>query len=301
MRRRALLASAGAALLGAACRTELDGATGAASSASSSSAPQAAEAEAKLVVAGGPLTEIVFALGAGGRVVAVDTSSTFPAEVQKLPKVGYQRQLAAEGILSLSPGMLIASEEAGPPAVLAQLRQVGVRIVTVPGPKDPVGIARRVREVGEALGRSGEAEKIAASLSSEIDALLAKASSRTSRPRALFLYARGQGTLMVGGKGTSADVVLGLAGLTNAAESVRGFEPLSAEAVVGARPDLFIVPEKGLASLGGLDGLFALPGMAQTPAAASRRAIAVDDLLLLGLGPRTTSAVAQITREVYGA
>jgi iron complex transport system substrate-binding protein len=293
----------GAAFVGSACRDDARGQAGDSPSRapSSNAAAESALAEAKLVVAGGPLTEIVFALGAGARIVGVDTSSTFPPEALKLPKVGYQRQLAAEGILSLSPGAVLASEEAGPTAVLDQLRQVGVRVVTIASPKDPNGIVRRVREVGQALGRAAEAEKLALSLGTEIAVLLKKASSRRTRPRVLFLYARGQGTLMVGGEGTAADVVLELAGLDNAAEKVGGFEPLSAEAVVEARPEIVLVPEKGLASLGGVDGLFALPGMAQTPAAASKRAIAVDDLLLLGLGPRTASAVAQITREVYGA
>lgn len=300
MRRRALLLGAGGALLGAACRGESGSAPVSSSTAPSGAAPSL-DAGSRLVVAGGALTEIVFAIGAGASVVGVDTSSSFPPETRELPKVGYQRQLAAEGVLSLSPTMLLASDEAGPAAALEQLRRAGVRIVSVAGPKDPRGIPRRVLEVGEVLGLRGEAEALGARIGEELDTLLATARARTTRTRALFLYARGQGTLMVGGGSTSAAVVLELAGLENAAGKLRGFEPLSPEALVDARPELVIVPEKGLASLGGVDGLFALPGMAQTPAAASRRAIAVDDLLLLGLGPRTGFGVAQLAREAYGA
>jgi iron complex transport system substrate-binding protein len=292
----------GAALLGAACEEGTrEDPTAASTPASARADDPNPAARDTMVIAGGPLTEIVFALGAGARVVGVDTSSTFPADVERLPKVGYQRQLAAEGIVSLAPGMLLASEEAGPPAVLERLKQVGVRVSTIAGPKDPAGIARRVRDVGAAIGKATEADTLASVLDAEVGALLEAARARSTRPRVLFLYARGQGTMMVGGKGTTADVVLELAGLTNAAEKVRGFEPLSAEAVVEARPDLFLVPAKGLASLGGVDGLFALPGMAQTPAAGSKRAMAVDDLLLLGLGPRTGTAIGQISREVHGA
>jgi iron complex transport system substrate-binding protein len=262
-------------------------------------APMASTTSSKIVVAGGPLTEIVFALGAGANVVGADTSSTFPAETGALPKVGYQRQLASEGVLSLGPSLLLASEEAGPPDAIEQVRRAGVRVVTIASPKTSAAISDRVLSVGEAVERSDEARVLAATMREAVTTLEARARSRATRPRVLFLYARGQGAMMVGGAGTAADVVLSLAGCTNAASELQGYLPLTPEAAVAARPDVVLAPEKGLASLGGPDGLFATPGLAETPAAGTRRVVAVDDLLLLGLGPRVTQAIDEVAGKVF--
>jgi iron complex transport system substrate-binding protein len=105
---------------------------------------------------------------------------------------------------------------------------------------------------------------------------------------------------MVGGRETAADVVLSLAGCENAASDLKGFMQLTPEAVVRARPDVVLAPEKGLASLGGPEKLFATPGLAETPAAQGRRVVAVDDLLLLGLGPRVAKAIDEVASKVFG-
>jgi iron complex transport system substrate-binding protein len=283
MRRRELLAALAA--LGVACgdRTK----------------PSASDGP-RVVVAGGPLTEIVFALGAGESVVGADTSSTYPAETSALPKVGYQRQLASEGVLSLLPTLLLVSEEAGPPDVLEQVRRAGVNVVTIQSPRTADAIPARVLAVGAELGRTPRAEEIASDLRAAIAALRERARGRASRPRVLFLYARGPGAMMVGGRETAADVVLSLAGCENAAADLKGFMQLTPEAVVRARPDVVLAPEKGLASLGGPDKLFATPGLAETPAAQGRRVVAVDDLLLLGLGPRVAKAIDEVASKVFG-
>jgi iron complex transport system substrate-binding protein len=110
----------------------------------------------------------------------------------------------------------------------------------------------------------------------------------------LFVYARGAGTLMVSGGGTSAAEMLRLAGATNAVQGFEGFRPLTAEAVVAARPDIVLLPSRGLASLGGVEAVLKLPGMALTPAGRARRVVALDDTLLLGFGPRLADAVEQL-------
>jgi iron complex transport system substrate-binding protein len=275
------------------------GAISAAGSAACDRKAPEARSGLRVAVAGGPITEIVFALGAGGEVVGTDTSSTFPAPAAALPKFGYQRQLAAEGILSLTPGLFLASDEAGPPEVLEHLRQAGVRVETIGTPKEKAAIAKRVVDVGEAIGAADAGKRLASELETAIAGLTKRAEARPSRPRVLFLYARGQGTMMVGGRNTSADLILELAGCTNAAAELSGFVPLTPEAAVASKAEVVLVPEKGLASLGGKTGLFATPGLAETPAAKGERAVAVDDLLLLGLGPRVAEAVDAVAAQVF--
>ena len=85
-----------------------------------------------------------------------------------------------------------------------------------------------------------------------------------------------------------------LAGGTNAASGFDGYKPLTAEAAVAAAPQVILVTTSGLESVGGTDGLLDLPGLALTPAGKARRVVAMDDLYLLGFGPRVADAVAAL-------
>lgn len=258
----------------------------------------APEPQQRLVAIGGPVTEIVFALGLGEQVVGTDTSSTYPAATQSLPKVGYQRTLSAEGVLSLRPTAVLLSEEAGPPAAIALLRQSGVPVYVAAGPPNADGARAKIRAVAQALKVQARGEQIIQAL--DQDLARAQAAPDAEGASVLFLYARGPGTAMVAGRGTQVDEMLRLAGARNASQ-VDGYKPLTAEGVVTAAPDLLLLTTRGLESLGGADGLLAMPGFAQTPAGKDRRVVVLDDLMLLGFGPRTGQAVAELRARLRAA
>jgi iron complex transport system substrate-binding protein len=305
MTRKLALAFAGlASLLACGLLGCGDGSRGAGPVASSSAAPASSgdvAAKDRLVVVGGAATEIVFALGAGPRVVATDTSGMFPPEANALPKVGYMRQLSAEGILGLRPTQVLLSEESGPPAALAQLEQAKVRVVEVPGATNLEQAVARVRAVAEAVGEKAAGDALATKL--EADALAARDRARAGakKTRVLFLYARGPGTMFVGGKGTSAAAMLDIVGAVNAGDGVEGFASLTAESAAAAAPEVILVPTKGLASLGGEEGLLKQPGLAETPAGKAKRIVSVDDSLLLGFGPRLPEAIDLLAKALAGA
>lgn len=259
----------------------------------------AAERPARIVTIGGPVTEAVFALGAGGRVVGVDATSTFPPEVAALPEVGYLRALAAEGILALDPELVVASADAGPPATLDTLRAAGVRVELLPPVDSVVGAANRIRSIGRSLGEPGPADALADRV--EADGAAAVAAAARPSGRVLYLYARGAGAPMVGGRDTAIAAMLGLVGATSAVTAWSGYRPLTAEAIVEARPDAIVMPARVHALLGGTAGVLALPGIAETPAGATRRVVALDDQLLVGFGPRLPEAIAALDRALAGA
>lgn len=259
----------------------------------------ATEPPRRIVSVGGPVTEIVFALGAGPRVVGVDTSSLVPAAVASLPKVGYQRSLSAEGVLSLAPDLLIAGDEAGPPAALEQVRAAGVTVLVVPTARSVGVFDEAVRELGRALAREDAAAAVLERVGTELEQAASTVAHVSSRPRVLFLYARGAGTVLVAGRDTAPQALIDLAGGVNAVDNFAGFRPLSAEAVVLADPDVLLVSDDGLASLGGTEGLLALPGVGATRAAAARRIARLDDAHLLGFGPRVGEAVAALIRQFH--
>jgi iron complex transport system substrate-binding protein len=255
----------------------------------------------RVVTVGGPVTEIAFALGHGGQVVAVDTSSVYPPQVTALPHVGYQRTLSAEAVLALSPDLVIASAEAGPPAALDQLRAAGVRVEIIPAASTVDEAAARIEAVGAVLHERARARAAAAKLRADAAAARERCCAGEHRaPKAVLVYARGAGTVLLAGTGTAAAAMLELAGARSAITGFSGFKPISAEALVAAAPEVIVIPARGLVSIGGEAGLLAMPGVAETPAGRAHRIVAVDDLLLLGFGPRLPAAIDELARGFGG-
>lgn len=271
--------------------------------------PAAAWAEAetakpkeRIVTLGFDVTEIVFALGVGDRVVGVDASAMYPEEATRLPKVGYYRRIGAEGVLSLRPTLVVASALSGPPAALDQLRSAGVRIVTVDEVTVLEAARSRIRTIAEALGRVEAGKELLARLDAQLDEAAAIGEKvKAKAPRVLFLFSPTPSVLNVAGKDTVAARVIELAGGQLAVDAYEGYRPISTEALVAARPDVVLVTERTLASLGGAEKVWEVPGLALTPAGRAKRMVVMDDALLLAMGPRTGQAVAQLARALLEA
>lgn len=257
-----------------------------------------AEAQ-RIVSVAGAITEIVYALSSERRLVGVDTTSFYPPEAQRLPQVGYQRTLSAEGILSLTPDLVLATDAAGPPAVLEQIRAAGVAVRIVPNEWSADGIVRKVRSVAEALDQSLDGERLATRLRAELDAALRLADAAQTRPKVLFLMSAGRGAPLASGYGTAANVMIQWAGGRNALSEFEGYKSLSAEALTAAAPDVLLLPDHALEALGGETGLSRIPGLTLTPAWRQRRIIRMDGLLLLGFGPRTGIAITTLARRLH--
>lgn len=260
---------------------------------------QAAPAR-RIVSVGGALTEIVFALQAGADLVGVDTTSLYPQAARKLANVGYARALSAEGVLALAPTQVIATEDAGPPAVLRQLAASGLPVAVLAANHRFEGLLDRVRRVGEITGRTGEAALLAQSLGQEWARTTAQVGRRQGTPpRVLFVLAHSINQVMVAGRATSAEAVIGYAGAVNAITGFDGYKPLTPEAVISARPDVVLVTDQGLGAAGGIDGILGMPGIGQSPAGRARRVLSFEAMYLLGFGPRLPGAVAALEAALH--
>lgn len=254
----------------------------------------ATAADQRLVVAGGALTEIVVALGLGDRLAGVDSTSLHPYGLtSKLPQVGYVRTLSAEGILSLSPSLLIASDHAGPPATLAQLKAAGLPILVVPESYVDPAVPKKIRMVAESVGRAADGERVAAAVEADQKAVQAMVAP-LKKPRVLFVLSTSNGSILAAGQETSADAMLRLAGAQNVVTDYRNFKPLNAEAALAADPDVILLPGHSFEALGGAAGVAALPALKPTRALRDGRVHAMDTLYMLGLGPR----IAHATRDL---
>jgi len=257
----------------------------------------------RVISLSGDFTEVIFALGLGEYVVAVDTSATYPPEAKQRATIGYQRALAAEGILAQRPTLVLGNENAGPPAVIEQLRGAGVPVVILQYSPAIESAATKVRAVAEVLGVPERGVELAARVQTEIEAAKTLAATASAKPKVAFLNVRGAGTQQIWGKGTPADAMLNAAGALNAATlaGIDGSKPITAESVVAAGPNVLIVTTSALESAGGVDGLLTLPGLALTPAGKSRTVLSFEDQYLLGMGPRTGQALLELVKALHPA
>lgn len=268
------------------------------------SRPAGAEsAPERVIVLGGSLTEIVFALGQEDRLAGVDDTSFYPPAANALPKVGYFRRLSAEGVLSLSPDLIIADAVAGPPTAIEQIASAGVRIEIAPEIAGFDGVLAKVRFLGGLFGVEAEAERLATKLAAEMEAADAEIAELSAAfeapPRVIVVLSAQGGGLVAAGEDTAAAEMLAIVGAENATGGYRGYRPLSAEAAVAAAPDAIIAPIHAIEAIGGVDALLARPEIAATPAGRDRRVIVMDGLLLLGFGPRTPQGARDLAAALY--
>ncbi len=256
-------------------------------------------AEPRIVSAGGAITETIFALGAGKTLVAVDSAGALQPEAKGLPVIGYSRDLSAEGVLSMNPSLILLNHDAGPPAVVDQLKESGIPLRQFSSVDSAESAIRRIRDIGEAVDRQREAEALVAGIERSLAKIEKRVRSEDARPRVLFIYTRGGGTMNVSGRKTAADAMIALAGGANAVSGYDGYKPLTSEGVVNAAPDVILIPSRGLEQSGGIDELLRQPGLALTPAGRARKVIAMDDVLLLSFGPRFAEAALQLNEQLF--
>lgn len=254
----------------------------------------------RIISADGSLTEIVYALGEQQRLAGVDTTSGYPETARQLPQIGYKRNISAEGALSLSPDVLIATEDSGPDKVLNQITAAGVEMVRYSASPDLEAVKEKILGVAKLLEKPAEGE----ALWLEVEQAMKRAEQRVSaidKPvRVLFVLSNRSGSPLVGGANTHADTIIRLAGGVNAAAELEGYKPMPTEAVAAAQPDVILMMSRG-GNHKVDDSILDQPGFTMTPAAAERRIVMMDGMLMLGFGPRIGQAVEQLIDAFYGS
>ena len=248
----------------------------------------------------GDITEILYALGVEDFIVGVDVSSVYPEAAQDLPDVGFAGALNAEGILGLSPTIVIGGGivAPGPVGVLEQLEQAGVEVLVLP---ELVGLdspAIKIRAIGAAIGVPQRAEALAQEVEQAIELAKPKPDpdGEAIELKVLFVYLRRGGIQLVSGAGREAETIITASGGVDAgaAIGIEGWQPLSPEALLAINPDVYLVMQLGYDAVGGVEGMLAIPGMAETEAGKHSRIIVMEDILLLGFGPRMAETIVQL-------
>lgn len=256
--------------------------------------PSAAQARDRIVALGSDVTEILFALGKGDSVVAVDDTSTFPPAATRLPRLGYLRSLTPEPLLARNPSLILAGDGAGPEAVLRQVERAGVRVVRVGGGHDAAAVPAKIRAIGAAVGAEGEADRLARRTAA---GLATARPPGSGSPRMLLLLATAPGRVLAAGQNTAGDGFIRLVGGRNMF-TADGYKPLSAEAALAAAPEVILVPSHVVGIMGGIEAIRREPILARTPAARTGRIIEVESAPALNFGPRLPQAIARVRAQL---
>jgi iron complex transport system substrate-binding protein len=249
----------------------------------------------RVVVLANGVAEIMVALNAKSIVVGRDISSTADS-LSEIPIVTSGHQVISEKVIALEPDLVIIDASTGPKAAIDQIRSAKIKVVQTPESWSLEDIPSKVLAVGSAIGAPGAAQLL-------INELINQSSVNqvSGKPRIAFLYIRGTSTVyLIGGPGSGADsLIKAIGGVDVGAENLpRAFNTLTAESLANLNPDILLVMTKGLESVGGIDGLIKLPGIAQTEAGKRKAIIDVDDSLMLSFGPRSYSLLNELAKSV---
>ncbi len=232
--------------------------------------------------------EVIVVLGGADRIVGRDETSNAP-EIEQVPVVTKAHSMSAEQVIALNPDIVLIDAMTSPAEAIQQLRDSGISVVEVPEAWSSAEVSNKIQVIGEAIGAPAGAIEYAQNQS-----VGQSAETRKMGNRVAFLYLRGTSAIyLLGGVGSGADSLISESGAVDvgAEAGFEAFTPLTAEELVNLNPDTILVMADGLKSVGGVDGLFALPGLAQTDAAQTRHVVVVDDTLLLSFGPRTGALI----------
>ncbi len=240
-----------------------------------------AHAADRIISAGSGITEIIYALGAQKKLIAVDSTSRQYTTKDTLTVLGYHRQLATEPLLALNPDTLVGSQEMGPQSTLQQLAAAGVNVVIAPSGNNIDALYARIDTIAKITGSQKQAEVLKNNIHQSVEEL--KNQSLDKSPKVLFMLAHG-GRVMFGGAGTSVDEIIRLAGAINpAADHFDSYKTISMEKIVELQPDYLLITQQTVNTHGGIDEfLKAYPLLNETPAGKNKAIILVPETALIG-------------------
>lgn len=256
----------------------------------------------RIITLSSSITETVFGLGLGKSIVATDVTSVSPQAAAGLPRVSKNRSISAEGLIAFDPTIILAIEKEVPAAIVQQVRKAGIKFVILKADYSIKGSLKFIQDVADGLGRSelGQAavQRTKLSLDRTLE-MVGKAGKGKTKPKVLFIYARGTGTMSVAGKGSSLDAMIELAGGKNAVQEFSDFKPYTTESLVDANPDILLLFDFGASSIGGKEAILKLPGVRITEAGKYKRILVMNPSLLVNFSTRLPEAVMELHKGMW--
>lgn len=250
------------------------------------------------------LTEMVFALGKGHDIVAVDLSSTYPDSAKLLKTVGYHRALSPESIISMNPDLVIHSNDIGPENVLPQITKAGLNIKAFGGANTIDSAKLLLKELGKFFGTESKADSIIKKMEEGIakagDTLKALHIKDSLRVMIIHFGLRNNNYFVMSGRNGVGDKMIRLAGCTPAVYDGKAAREMSAEAVALANPDIIIATDFGYDRMGSMDKFISsVPGVSLTNAGKNKAVVRFEEHDLIYFGPRTGENIIKLINLLH--
>lgn len=247
----------------------------------------------KIVSLSGAITETLVALGQEEKIVGVDVTSTYPQYIKdKAKDLGHVKVISAENVIALQPTLVLASDKDLSPELITKLQTANIQVKIIHQEQSIEGTKQFIKDIATAIGSSVDYS----SLIKDIDTNIAKMIQFESKPKVLFIYARGAGAIMVAGRNTPMEKMIEIAGGQNVVRDFEDFKPLTPESLIRYNPDYILLFDKGLKSIGGIEGLLKVQGIEQTIAGKNKQIISMDGAFLSGFGPRVGQAARELNQ-----
>lgn len=252
----------------------------------------------RIITAGSAITETVCALGDCSKIVASDRTSLYPAEIQKLPSIGYRTSISAEGIISLKPTLFIVEADYVKPEVIEQIKSAGIMVVAIERTYSFEGTKDLIQKIASAINRTDEGKKLIIKIGSELAEAKKIVSQSKTTPRVLCVFNRDKTSLNIAGTNTFSKI-LQYVGAAPAVTDVEGYKALNTEMLITSKADFLLMFENGVQALGGVEGVLTIPGVQQLPAGKKKQIVSMEGIKLSNFGPRLGEAVKELAIQFH--
>jgi iron complex transport system substrate-binding protein len=253
-------------------------------------------------------TEIVFALGLDEKVVGVDSYSDYPYDFSAWIAAGNMTSVGdfsgpnMEAIASLEPDLILATGGIQAEAV-GTLRDLGYKVLVL-NPSSIEGILENIKLVGNATGKTTEAQTLINNINSRIDAVVNKVANAASKPKVYYETWYDPTSLWTaGGKAWQSELIEKAGGVNIFADQPLDYFQSSAEAVIERNPDVILLPQQGMGKgepfWGSLDDVKARPGWSSISAVQNNRLVTVDSNTIARAGPRVVDILEDLAKAFH--
>jgi iron complex transport system substrate-binding protein len=236
--------------------------------------------------------EVLFEIGAGGAVVAVDENADYPAEVADLPKIsGFEPSV--EAIAAYEPDLVMMAFD--PSGLQKALTDLGIDVLFLANPADLDGVYAQIETIGEASGHLEDAESVTEEMRNEIDEIVSQVPDQEQGPRAFHEL---DNTYFTVGPGSFQGSIYDLLEAQNIANATgEPFPQMTNEAIIAADPEVIALADGEFGE--SLETVAARPGWESISAVVNGRVIPIDDDLLSRPGPRVVDGVSELAGILY--
>ena len=239
------------------------------------------------------LTEIIYAIGAGNRLVGNTTFCDYPAEAKTVQKVGDTLHPSIERILALKPQIVFISTASQLEAFTKQLNEQHISVY-VTNPHNLDEIFDSMTKLADVMGTKEHAAKVVKDLRQRANNVQEK--TRQLKPVTVFFQVSGEPLYTIGREAYLTDLIQRAGGISVTADVPNAFPRYSDEAALASRPEAIILPTGG--SMGPSNSTIA-PPLKNSPAALNNRIIKINDDYLVRPGPRLVNGLEEMAKALH--